>query len=120
MPDPIDILVGDRIRRFRTFRRVSQQNLGRVIGVTFQQVQKYERGTNRVSPSRLQMIAKALDTPIGSFFDQSGAQEATQAEAPRRDAIDLAAAYIQISDPSVRATVLTLIESLAQRAPSAQ
>lgn len=67
-PDPIDIAVGARIRRRRLELKVSQEKLAGAIGVTFQQVQKYERGTNRVSASMLAKCAKELEAPINYFF----------------------------------------------------
>ena len=66
--NPIDLLVGSRIRMFRKGRSMSQAQLGEKLGVTFQQVQKYENGKNRVGACRLQMISTALDVPVGQFF----------------------------------------------------
>ena len=66
--NPIDLLVGSRIRMFRKGRKMSQAQLGKKLGVTFQQVQKYENGKNCVGASRLQMISTALDVPVGQFF----------------------------------------------------
>ena len=66
--NPIDLLVGSRIRKFRKGRGMSQAQLGEKLGVTFQQVQKYENGKNRVGASRLQMISTALDVPVGQFL----------------------------------------------------
>lgn len=68
-PDPIDIAVGARVRRRRLEVGLSQSALGDVVGVTFQQVQKYERGANRVSASMLAKVAKALSAPIAYFFE---------------------------------------------------
>ena len=66
--NPIDLLVGSRIRMFRKGRKMSQAQLGKKLGVTFQQVQKYENGKNCVGASRLQMISTALDVPVGQLF----------------------------------------------------
>ena len=66
--NPIDLLVGSRIRTFRKSRGMSQAQLGEKLGVTFQQVQKYENGMNRVGASRLQMMSTALGVPVGHFF----------------------------------------------------
>jgi transcriptional regulator with XRE-family HTH domain len=68
-PDPVDIHVGSRIRFNRTEAGLSQETLAEALGITFQQVQKYERGTNRVSASRLYQLALIFNVPIGSFFD---------------------------------------------------
>lgn len=73
-PDPLDLMVGDRIRMFRVRRGVSQIMLAERIGVTFQQVQKYERGTNRVGASRLSVIASALGVSVGELFESSEAR----------------------------------------------
>lgn len=68
-PDPVDIHVGARVKLRRTLVGLSQMELGGAIGLTFQQVQKYERGTNRISASMLHRIAEALDVPVSFFFD---------------------------------------------------
>src|SRR6516165_7023772 len=68
---PMDELVGMNIRIFRKAKGLSQARLGNLIGVTFQQIQKYEKGANRIGPSRLAKIAKALEVPIGRLFDAS-------------------------------------------------
>ncbi|MEB2846487.1 helix-turn-helix domain-containing protein [Rhizobiales bacterium RZME27] len=68
-PDPIDVTVGSNLRRFRQVAGISQSALGGALGVTFQQIQKYERGTNRVSASRLQQIADVLNVKVSDFFD---------------------------------------------------
>src|SRR5271165_4363752 len=69
--EPVDKLVGQNIRIFRNAKGISQTELGNAVGVTFQQIQKYENGVNRVSSSRLAKIAKVLSTPISSLFDNS-------------------------------------------------
>ncbi|WP_299436551.1 helix-turn-helix transcriptional regulator, partial [uncultured Rhodospira sp.] len=68
-PDPVDIHVGERIRLRRAMLRLTQQDLAQSIGISFQQLQKYERGANRVSASRLFDIASHLDVPISFFFE---------------------------------------------------
>src|SRR5579863_10458076 len=69
-PNPIDVHVGQRIRQRRTLLGMSQERLGEAIGLTFQQVQKYERGANRVGASRLFDLARVLDVPVSFFFDE--------------------------------------------------
>ncbi|MFP6756792.1 MAG: helix-turn-helix transcriptional regulator, partial [Alphaproteobacteria bacterium] len=76
-PNPVDIHVGSRIRLRRTLLGMSQEKLGKAIGLTFQQVQKYERGTNRVGSSRLFQLAKILDVPVSFFFDDMSAEIAS-------------------------------------------
>ena len=72
-PNPVDIHVGSRIRLRRTLLGMSQEKLGSAISLTFQQVQKYERGTNRVGSSRLYQLAKVLNVPVSFFFDDMAA-----------------------------------------------
>lgn len=69
--EPVDKLVGQNIRIFRTAKGISQTELGEAVGVTFQQIQKYEKGANRVGSSRLAKIAKVLEVPISRFFDNT-------------------------------------------------
>ena len=82
-PDPIDIHVGQQMRRRRVQLGMSQESLGKAIGLTFQQVQKYERGANRVSASRLWRMADALGVPIAYFFEDLPATEQPMPELPR-------------------------------------
>ncbi len=136
-PSPIDVHVGSRIRLRRTMFGLSQEKLGDALGLTFQQVQKYERGVNRVGASRLFDISRVLDVPISFFFEDmpegmndvpmSGprgrsyglteAQEAFGAGLDdymtRRETLELVRAYYRISEPSVRKRVFDLIRTLA-------
>jgi transcriptional regulator with XRE-family HTH domain len=76
MPHPVDVTVGNRVREMRIRKGLSQQSLGEHVGVSFQQIQKYERGTNRMGSSRLVQIANVLEVPVSSFFeglDKAGA-----------------------------------------------
>jgi len=73
-PDPVDVYVGKRLRKQRLLMRLSQEQLARAVGVTFQQIQKYERGTNRISASRLFDIAKVMGVPINFFFEHIDAE----------------------------------------------
>jgi transcriptional regulator with XRE-family HTH domain len=130
---PIDVHVGTRIRLRRTLLGMSQERLGEALGLTFQQVQKYERGVNRVGASRLFDLSRVLDVPIAFFFDDMpeplaaahGAQSFRRvggfAEAQegfgdemmnRRETLELVRAYYRITDPSVRKRVFELIKSL--------
>ena len=70
VPNPVDIHVGDRVRRRRVLLGLSQEKLGDAVGLTFQQIQKYERGANRISASRLFQFCHILDVPISFFFDE--------------------------------------------------
>jgi len=78
-PNPIDIHVGSRIRLRRTMLGMSQEKLGESLGITFQQIQKYEKGTNRVGASRLQQISEILQVPVSFLFD-GGPSGATNSE----------------------------------------
>jgi transcriptional regulator with XRE-family HTH domain len=138
---PIDVHVGARIRLRRTMMGMSQERLGEALGLTFQQVQKYERGVNRVGASRLFDLSRILDVPISFFFDDmpeplaatygspgamSGARRSfgfadsqeSFASGPgdeamsRRETLELVRAYYRITDPSVRRRVFDLIKSL--------
>jgi len=131
---PIDAHVGGRVRLRRTLLGMSQEKLGDALGLTFQQVQKYERGINRVGASRLFDLARVLDVPIGFFFDdlppEMGGNVALRsppslyglAEISKslegsgmhnREAIELVRAYCAINEPAVRKRVLDLVKSLA-------
>ncbi len=132
-PSPIDVHVGSRIRLRRTLLGMSQERLGEALGLTFQQVQKYERGVNRVGASRLFDLSRVLDVPISFFFDdmpdrlasslghttrRSGTSEAQDNFADdtmnRRETLELVRAYYRIADPSVRKRVFELIKSMGQ------
>jgi transcriptional regulator with XRE-family HTH domain len=136
-PSPIDIHVGSRVRLRRTLLGMSQERLGDALGLTFQQVQKYERGVNRVGASRLFDISRVLDVPISYFFDDmpegmsetpvSGPRgrmynfsEAQEPFAPgvddhmnKRETLELVRAYYRITDPAVRKRMFDLMKSLA-------
>ncbi len=123
-PNPVDVHVGVRVRLRRLMMQMSQDRLGDKLGVTFQQVQKYERGANRVSASRLWGMAEILEVPIQYFFE--GLKEKDEAygfaeddETPMvydfinsTDGVQLASAYSRISDPKIRRQILQLVRSL--------
>ncbi len=132
-PSPIDIHVGSRIRLRRTLLGMSQERLGEALGLTFQQVQKYERGVNRVGASRLFDLSRVLDVPISFFFDDlpeslastygshlnrrgTGYSEMqdgfTDDALNRRETLELVRAYYRITDPAVRKRVFDLIKSM--------
>jgi transcriptional regulator with XRE-family HTH domain len=123
--DPIDIHVGASIRMRRLLLGLSQEQVGDLLGVSFQQVQKYERGTTRVSASGLFGLSRALDVPVSYFFDtaterlDTPAPETTPAQTPdedllgRRETLELMRAYRRIADPQVRRQVVALVKSMA-------
>jgi transcriptional regulator with XRE-family HTH domain len=133
-PNPIDVHVGARMRLRRTLLGLSQERLGELIGLTFQQVQKYERGANRVSCSRLFDLTRALDVPISYFFDEMSddvsnmspvkmvreppLHDLPPAEADprlRRETLELVRNYYSITDPAVRRQIYDLAKALTDR-----
>ena len=115
--NPIDLLVGSRIRMFRKGRKMSQAQLGEKLGVTFQQVQKYENGKNRVGASRLQMISTALDVPVGQFFADDAGTSRTSAKPLAFDpqALRFAEAFIRLNDRALRNSILDMVEAMARK-----
>jgi transcriptional regulator with XRE-family HTH domain len=112
--DPLDEMIGQNIRLHRLRNRMSQSKLGKSIGVTFQQVQKYEGGVNRVSGNRLIHIARALATPIGAFFAEPQTELVHEAIlAGDRQAFRLLDAFAKIKDERLRLAVLGIAESAA-------
>jgi transcriptional regulator with XRE-family HTH domain len=130
-PHPVDIHVGSRVRMRRTLLGMSQEKLGEALGLTFQQVQKYERGANRIGSSRLFEISRILDVPIAFFFDEmesssgNGAAANMAVDAPqndevfhrdplaKRETLELVRAYYRILDPRVRKRVFELTKAIA-------
>jgi transcriptional regulator with XRE-family HTH domain len=136
-PNPIDIHVGSRIRLRRTLLGMSQQRLGEAIGLTFQQVQKYERGANRVGSSRMFELARVLEVPISYFFEEMGADTAQRGRQhamghaievfetaepdpmTKRETLELVRAYYKITDARVRRRLFEMTKALASAAASA-
>jgi transcriptional regulator with XRE-family HTH domain len=127
-PDPVDLHVGNRLRMRRLMLKMSQTALGSAVGITFQQVQKYEKGTNRVSSSRLQQFANLLDVAVPYFFDaqplrskrtNEDDREAQEARALQRglatkDGLALANAYTRIKNRDLRRSLVRLVEKLSE------
>lgn len=126
-PNPIDVHVGSRIRLRRNMLGMSQEKLGESLGITFQQIQKYEKGTNRVGASRLQAISSIMSVPVSFFFEDAPGGEANEPRGLAEDGstayvvdflnsaegIQLNRAFVQIPDPKVRRKVLELVKLLA-------
>ncbi len=132
-PHPVDVHVGGRVRMRRTLLGMSQEKLGEAIGLTFQQVQKYERGTNRIGASRLYDLSKVLDVPVGFFFEEltdymapgektginalnEFAEEQAEYEfdpMAKRETLELVRAYYRIRDPQVRKRLFEMCKVLA-------
>lgn len=121
-PDPIDKHVGSRVRMRRLLLGMSQNKLGVGLGISFQQIQKYEKGDNRIGASRLQGMANILGVPVAHFFDEAPDSEATAAtdggNNPIADAlatpdgVRLVHAYSEIQSPVVRRRVVSLVEAM--------
>jgi transcriptional regulator with XRE-family HTH domain len=122
-PNPADVHVGARVRLRRTMLGMSQEKLGEALGLTFQQVQKYERGANRVGASRLWEMSRVLDVPVSYFFEElDGEPGAAGSAAPepeadpmtKRETLELVRAYYKITDPAVRRRIFELTKALAR------
>lgn len=126
IPNPIDVHVGSRIRLRRTMLGLSQEKLGERLGITFQQVQKYEKGTNRVGASRLQNIAGILNVPAAFFFEDAPGDDATETDGlaesstsyvvnflSSSEGLQLNRSFVKISDPKVRRRIVDLVRALA-------
>lgn len=128
-PNPIDIYVGGRVRMRRMLVGMSQEKLGESLGLTFQQVQKYEKGANRIGASRLYLIARVLSVPVEFFYegiqveDRSALAGFAEAEPANFDldmlstaeGIQLNSAFFSIRDPKVRKRVLELVKTLGDK-----
>ena len=129
VPNPIDVHVGGRVKLRRTLLGMSQEKLGEAIGLTFQQIQKYERGSNRIGASRLFDLSRVLDVPVGFFFDDMSEDvaaaspgqvrgkaeiEPTNEPSPmaRRETLELVRAYYKIQDPQVRKRLFEMVKAL--------
>ncbi|KND49580.1 MAG: hypothetical protein AB203_00665 [Parcubacteria bacterium C7867-008] len=117
-PDPVDVAVGARIRLLRKVRGLSQQALAEAAGVTFQQIQKYERGANRVSASMLTRIAKTLNVPVAEMFGEnsvsSGIIDEVAALLAEPGALELLKAYGQLPRGVSRSALVEFVRSLRQ------
>lgn len=126
-PHPVDIHVGKRLRMRRTILGLSQESLGNATGITFQQIQKYERGINRVGSSRLFEFSTILDIPVSYFFEGYEADTAhaglndTNADTfdheqmGSRETLEMMRSYYRIENPMTRKRIFELIKSLAEK-----
>jgi transcriptional regulator with XRE-family HTH domain len=112
-----DRSIGSRIAAYRTAQGLSQTALGQALGVTFQQVQKYEKGRNRVGAARLQAIADFLDVPVSTFFDDPAetgdGRESIQHLLQDPDVLTLIRTFAGISDKTTRSSVLSIVKAAA-------
>jgi transcriptional regulator with XRE-family HTH domain len=127
LPHSTDVHVGQRIRERRMMKGLSQGALAEAGGVSFQQIQKYEKGANRVSASRLQQFAKLLEVSVSFFFDGLSSEDSKRRDRSHdlaqqllatRDGIDLAKAFVAIEDASQRRSIVTMAENIAKQETS--
>lgn len=130
-PNPVDVHVGQRLRQRRVLVGLSQEKLARMVGITFQQVQKYERGANRIVASRLYQLARVLDVPISYFFDELTERAANDAGSPaaanaekdilghdvmaERETLDLVRTYYSIESEQIRRRAFDLLRALSKQ-----
>lgn len=139
-PNPVDLFVGNRLRQARMLRGLTQEQLGDRVGIAFQQVQKYERGSNRISAGRMFEMGQALGVSVTFFFegmsdavaDASPAQvrsgmDTTSAlesietdDSGKREALQLVRAYCRISNPGVRRSFLDMVKSFSPQDEAAE
>ena len=124
IPNPIDRHVGNRVRMQRVLMNMSQEKLGEALGITFQQIQKYEKGVNRISASRLQQISQTLKVPPSFFFQDTTGKGAVENPAAidggaiisdflsTTEGIQLNRAFARISDPKIRRKIIDLVVAL--------
>ena len=118
-PNSIDVYVGNRVRVRRKTLGMTQHGLAELLGITFQQIQKYEKGTNRIGASRLQRISEILRVPVGFFFENGGsgpidgATNELNSFLSSKEGLALNKAFIAIEDPNIRQKLVALAKSLA-------
>lgn len=131
-PNPVDVHVGGRVRLRRTLLGISQEKLGDAVGLTFQQIQKYERGANRIGASRIYELSRILDVTVSFFFDDipsnlkthegrftAGIKDKEQGTfepdpLARRETLELVRAYYKITNPTIRKRIFELTKTLGK------
>jgi transcriptional regulator with XRE-family HTH domain len=129
-PNPVDKYVGSRVRMRRIMLGMSQEKLGDALGLTFQQIQKYEKGTNRVGASRIQQIAEVLQIPVSFLFEggptgSPGKDNFGEGTSPAyvsdflatSEGLALTRAFTRIADSKLRRSIVDLVEQIASQAP---
>ncbi len=131
IPNPIDIHVGKRVRLRRNILRITQKELGEMLGLAFQQIQKYEKGDNRISASRLWDISKVLGVPVGFFYEEIDDETDAQSPRPKNDdeeylkeltndpmqreeTLKLVRAYYKIHNRTLAKNILNVIETASK------
>jgi transcriptional regulator with XRE-family HTH domain len=125
LPNPVDRHVGSRVRMRRIMLGMSQEKLGEGLGLTFQQIQKYEKGTNRIGASRIQHIAEILQVPVSFLFEGSPGSSTSFGEAPSpayvadflatSEGLALIRAFTQVSDIKLRRAIVEMVELIGRR-----
>jgi len=126
-PHPVDVHVGARVRLRRMMLDISQETLGKALGLTFQQVQKYEKGANRIGASRLMELAELLEVPVQFFYDDFGGAigaapglaesdpgEDFMALVSSPEGVQLCRHFAAIKDPQVKKRVLELVKTISE------
>ena len=130
-PNPVDKYVGSRVRMRRIMLGMSQEKLGEALGLTFQQIQKYEKGTNRVGASRIQQISEILQVPVSFLFEggpstTAGPEGGGEGTSPTyvsdflatSEGLALTRAFTRITDAKLRRSIVDLVEKIADQAQS--
>ena len=125
LPNPVDKHVGNRVRMRRLMLQMSQEKLGDALGLTFQQVQKYEKGTNRIGASRLQHISDILQVPVAFFFEGAPTLQQNRSRLPdapspayvsdflaTSDGLALCKAFMRIKEPALRRAIVMLLKQI--------
>jgi transcriptional regulator with XRE-family HTH domain len=136
MAHPVDIYVGKRLRMRRTIMGLSQEALGTATGITFQQIQKYERGINRVGSSRLYAFSRLLDVGVAYFFEgyegegsnlaagaglaEGGVPDFEHEQLASRETLEMMRSYYRIENPAVRKRVFDLVKAMADKPESVE
>lgn len=111
MSHPVDVHVGRKLKQIRTMRRLSQTDVAKELNLSFQQIQKYEIGSNRIAASRLYELARILDVPTSYFFE---GLDATSGTTESRDpSLEIVAALASIRDDTVKSRIVTFIEDIS-------
>src|SRR3954470_13858043 len=127
-PNPTDLHVGERVRMYRVRSGITQTDLGGHLGITFQQIQKYERGINRIGASRLQQISEMLNVPVAALFEDLPGAKRNGTDNLMKEFVEflgttlgqrLVQGFMKIQDKNVRTHLTRLIESISEKTPPA-
>lgn len=111
MSHPVDVHVGRKLKQIRTMRRLSQTDVARELDLSFQQIQKYEIGSNRIAASRLYELSRILDVPTSYFFE--GLDASTKTTSDRDPSLEIVAALASIRDDTIKSRIVTFIEDVS-------